>query len=95
MQRRRCINCIYWNKTVAMCSRFNILEDIGACGSFYKEEKLRRKDMDESYKEKNLETLREIISEAEVAIRNIKDDDIEEVQQNFMRIESTVQDLEI
>ena len=51
--------------------------------------------MDESYKEKNLETLREIISEAEVAIRNIKDDDIEEVQQNFMRIESTVQDLEI
>ncbi len=50
-------------------------------------------EMTEEYKEKNLETLREIISEAEAAIRNIKDNDIDEVQQNFMRLEDTIQDL--
>jgi len=49
--------------------------------------------MTEENKEKNIEVLREIISEAESAIRNIEDDEIDEVQQNFIRIESVVQDL--
>jgi len=52
-------------------------------------------EMTDGYKERNLDILREIISEAEAAIRNIKDDDIEELQQNFMRLEDTVQDLQI
>lgn len=50
-------------------------------------------EMTEENKEKNIEVLREIISEAESAIRNIEDDEIDEVQQNFIRIESVVQDL--
>jgi predicted translin family RNA/ssDNA-binding protein len=51
--------------------------------------------MSEDTKEHNAEILREIISEAEAALRNMTDDDIEEVQQNFMRIESDAQDLRI
>jgi len=52
-------------------------------------------EMTDDYKEKNIGILREIISEAESAISNIKNDEIEEVQQNFMRLEDTVQDLQI
>lgn len=49
--------------------------------------------MDENKKEQNLYALREIISEAEAAINNINDDEIDEVQQNFMRIKFQVEDL--
>lgn len=52
-------------------------------------------EMSVENKEHNTEVLREIIDEAEAALRNMADDDIEDVQQNFMRIESEVQNFRI
>lgn len=52
--------------------------------------------MTEKQKEDNIEVLNDIISEARNAIDNIDDYDdvdIDNVQQNFMRIEELVQDL--
>lgn len=54
--------------------------------------------MTEKQKEDNIEVLNDIISEARNAIDNIDDYDdvdIDNVQQNFMRIEGLVQDLSI
>lgn len=58
----------------------------------------RRYRMTEKQKEDNIEVLNDIISEARNAIDNIDDYDdvdIDNVQQNFMRIEGLVQDLSI
>jgi len=52
-------------------------------------------EMSKEDKERNTEILNEIITEAEAALRNMEDDDIEEVQQNFMRIQSDAQDFSI
>lgn len=51
--------------------------------------------MDEPTKEHNLEILNEIVKEAKMAILNLYSNDIEEVQQNFIQIESLSQDFEI
>ncbi len=54
--------------------------------------------MNEEQKENNLETLRDIISEANLAIDSIENDvekEIDFIQQCFMEIESKVQDLRI
>jgi len=54
--------------------------------------------MNEERKENNLEILRDIISETQLAIESIEnksEDEIDFIQQCFIQIESKVQDLEI
>ncbi len=50
--------------------------------------------MNEELRENNSEILRDIISEAQMAIEAIEDE-IDSIQQCFIQIESKVQDLEL
>lgn len=49
----------------------------------------------EEMKTENIEILQEIITEAQAAIRNIRDDAMDDVQQDFIKLESLVQDLQL
>jgi predicted translin family RNA/ssDNA-binding protein len=51
--------------------------------------------MDKQTKESNIAILRDIVREAQQALDNMREDEIDEVQQNFIQIESIVQDLQI